>query len=192
MQTKSCDLGSTDAVLILRPFISVSVNPPVVEGVNSATELHRAAAPTPRVDPPVRPTSAYLRCAADNAKRVPTGYFSIEQLVAALIVRTMEGFGYVLPTGLSPDTSVGLIFSRHLRDSGIHIDDIAKYDYVGPNGNKARVRAYPHRLLPQVRRWITEVWLVEYAPKYFRRADPKALTPVIRMIEQRKVMRMAA
>lgn len=166
----------------------------VDDSLNSATELHRvsASAPTPSVDPSRKPISAYLRCAADNATRVPHGYFSVEQIVAELVVRPMEYLGYVLPQGLSPDTSVGLRLGRLIRDSGSDVSDTVDYPYVGPKGNEARARAYPNRWLPQVRSWITDVWLVEHAPKYFKKADPNALTVVTRIIEERRVKQMAA
>jgi KilA-N domain len=148
---------------------------------------------TPAVQPVGQPSGGYIRRSAENEKNVPPGYFCVMQLVADLVVRPMECLGYVLPPGVCPDISVGLTLARHLRETGTDTDDIIYYPHLGPNGYRAPARAYPNRMLPQVRRWVNDVWLVEYAPKYFaRKKDPKALEMTMRMIDQRQIKQIAA
>ena len=77
--------------------------------------------------------------------------------------------------GERPDGSFGLVLSRHLRSLGYDTNRFPTYDHHFEDGRIVTAKAYPNELIGLIKNYFLDVWLPEYAPKYFTKRDKQAL-----------------
>jgi len=117
-----------------------------------------------------------------NWNRVDRGYFSVISELFVRLYGRFEHNGYIMPnkamdgTEIRPDNSVGMWFSKHLKD---HHPDKANtykmYSHLFPDGSTHYCKQYPNELLSAFIRFIDEEWLPNHAARYFSERDKSAL-----------------
>lgn len=143
---------------------------------------------TSEVLPTIRRTGSYhgrvpafIKRANLNWDRVSAGHFSVINELTVRLWGRLEMVGHTMadtgPDGkqLRPDTSVGRLFAKHLRDEHPGLAD--KYGYylhTTPEW-EGDVREYPLEVLPIFIRFIDEVWIPQHSERYFNTRDPAAL-----------------
>lgn len=92
------------------------------------------------------------------------------------LVAPLEQAGYTLPEKMVPDISEGRVFSQWLRDnrglSRRHSQHITMSTQMA--GHSRYV--YTQTNIADFKQYFNEVWLPQYAPKYFAERDQRALT----------------
>ena len=106
-----------------------------------------------------------------------------------LLMRELEGFGYVLPdvssTGkqITPDISIGKMFCRHMRAQGHDVDgEVQKYTHYYPDGRVVSANIYPDKWLEPFRAWFNGVWKKDRLMDYLGSRDPEALQSISRLL----------
>lgn len=117
-----------------------------------------------------------------NWKKVDRGHFSVISFLFVILYGKLEHEGYLIPDSaldgkeMRPDVSVGLLFSKYLKEHHPELADKFKfYSHEFENGKEVDARQYPNELLPIFIRFVDELWIPEYAELYFKDRDPKAL-----------------
>ena len=119
----------------------------------------------------------HLKRYMTNRGRVPHTHFSMLNELTFNLVAPLEQAGYTLPEKMVPDISEGRVFSQWLRDNrGIEPKTFPTYNHEYPDGRTFPVRLYPNEYLADFKQHFNEVWLPQYAPKYFAERDQRALT----------------
>lgn len=126
-----------------------------------------------------------------NMPNVPYGYFSMLNEVTLSLVGPLEALGYTVSSGMIPDISLGKTFSKHLRNLGYPVDSYPKYPHKYEDGRVVEARAYPNKLIGELRRFFVEEWLRDKSYTYFSQRDPSALpylTQFLSLPNYREVM----
>lgn len=111
-----------------------------------------------------------------NVGKIPATHFSILQEITVTLIAPLEAQGYRLPAEMVPDISQGLTFCRFAREElGIDTDTLPTYLHEYPDGRTFQAKLYPVEHLGRFRTFINQVWMPQYAERYFRERDPKAL-----------------
>lgn len=125
-----------------------------------------------------------------NWKKVDKGHFSVISFLFVILYGKLEHEGYLIPDAalngkeMRPDVSVGLLFSKYLKDNHPELADKFKfYSHEFENGKEVDARQYPNELLPIFIRFVEELWIPEYAELYFKDRDPKALDYLPRLLK---------
>ncbi|MDB5014237.1 MAG: hypothetical protein JWQ25_2439 [Daejeonella sp.] len=118
----------------------------------------------------------------DNWDRTERGHFSVISELFIRLYGRFEQVGYSIPNKafdgkeIRPDVSVGIHFSKHLKDKFPHIVDTHKmYSHKFPSGMTVEARQYKNDLLPIFIQFIDEVWMPQCATKYLGERDKLAL-----------------
>lgn len=117
----------------------------------------------------------HLRRYMMNMSSVPYGYFSMLNEVTLALIGPMERQGYIMPSSMIPDGSLGKMFSNYLRGQGYPVDEYPRYLHRYEDGREFEARAYPNALIGELRRYFTETWLKDKSREYFMKRDAKAL-----------------
>ncbi|MCY1715240.1 KilA-N domain-containing protein [Caproiciproducens galactitolivorans] len=117
----------------------------------------------------------HLRRYMANMNNVPYGYFSMLNEVTLHLIGPLEALGYTVSSSQIPDISLGRTFSKHLRDEGYPVDGYPKYPHHYEDGRVVQARAYPNKLIGELRKFFVETWLKDRSVQYFTERDPKAL-----------------
>ena len=128
----------------------------------------------------------HIRRYTMNQHRVPPTHFSMLNQMVYRLLAPLEAHGYVLPSGLMPDISLGKIFSNQLRDRGHKPDDFPTYLHQFPEGDNrpdVYARLYPNSLLTEFNEMVDE-WLRTRARAYFKQRDQRAILPLERVLQQ--------
>lgn len=149
--------------------------------------------------PSIRKTGYYARYAIKhrfvirynlNWKKVEKGYFSVISYLFIILYGKLEHEGYLIPDSaldgkeMRPDVSVGLLFSKYLKNEHpIHAENFKLYSHEFENGKEVDARQYPYELLPYFIKFVEEIWIPEYAELYFKERDPKALDYIPRLLK---------
>ncbi|HHS9578906.1 TPA: KilA-N domain-containing protein, partial [Raoultella planticola] len=119
----------------------------------------------------------HLKRYMTNRGRVPHTHFSMLNELTFNLVAPLEQAGYTLPEKMVPDISEGRVFSQWLRENrGVEPKTFPTYNHEYPDGRTFPVRLYPNEYLADFKQHFNEVWLPQYAPKYFAERDQRALT----------------
>ncbi|HIF7454090.1 TPA: KilA-N domain-containing protein, partial [Escherichia coli] len=111
-----------------------------------------------------------------NRSRIPHTHFSILNELTFNLVAPLEQAGYTLPEKMVPDISQGRVFSQWLRDNrNVEPKTFPTYDHEYPDGRVYPARLYPNEYLADFKEHFNNIWLPQYAPKYFADRDKKAL-----------------
>lgn len=136
-------------------------------------------------------TPAFIRRYNQNWDRVSQGHFSvINELVIRLWGR-FEHLGHIMadkaPCGTEnrPDNSVGILFSRWLKN--FHPDVADNYSlYVHwTEAKEVEARQYPMSMLPLFHEFLDTEWIPNRAEGYFNTRDPAALPHVAHLLPSR-------
>lgn len=118
----------------------------------------------------------------ENWDRIDKGYFSVIGELFIRLYGKFEQIGYQIPNKalngreIRPDNSVGMLFSKYLKDNHPELEDHFKfYRHKFSNGLEFDARQYKNELLPIFIKFIDEVWMPSKAPDYFKERDPLAL-----------------
>lgn len=135
----------------------------------------------------------YLRY-QDNFHKIDKNYFSVISELFVTLNAEFEKVGYQIPNEaengkqIMPDISVGKVFSNYLKNSNSEFHGTHKtYKHSFPdNRQDVDARMYPLDALPVFRRFVYEVWIADYAQKYFKKRDQLALSYLPKLIESNK------
>lgn len=115
---------------------------------------------------------------------IPNGYFSVFKEAADVIVSLIRA-GADVGVHFVPDISIGQHWSKHWVSNGL--DDSfgsrRKYPHNYPDyfpqaqSNPQDAHCYPEQALPEFRRWMRDVYLVERLPKYLGTKQKKGDLP---------------
>lgn len=126
-------------------------------------------------------TPAFIRRANANRDRLTLGYFSVIDEITVRLWGRFEHLGHILadtaPDGkeIRPDVSVGLGFSKWLKDNHPTIaDSHLTYLHWTP-AKEVEARQYPRSMLGLFAEFLEDVWIPNEAERYFNRRDPAAL-----------------
>lgn len=118
----------------------------------------------------------------DNIPNIPRKYFSVIGELFLTIYSELEKVGYTIPdkaeTGeqIMPDISVGKVFSKHLQKHHPEWYRMKKeYMHLFPDGREHPAALYPSAALGFFRDFVFDIWIPQYANKYFKTRDPLAL-----------------
>jgi len=119
----------------------------------------------------------HLRRYIINKHKIPDTHFSMLNELTVSFMADLEDLGYLLPSHLMPDISMGKMFSKWCRDNGYEPEDFPAYEHVFDDGKRAPVQArlYPNQLLTEFRKYFKTVWLKQKAVTYFKERDPEIL-----------------
>lgn len=128
-----------------------------------------------------------------NLPEIPFNYFSVITELYVRLYAELEKVGYVIPDKgvhgktMTPDISVGICFSKFLRENNSDLWDKHKtYKHHFPDGRVVDAYMYPIEALPMFIRYVNERWLYERAEKYFKERDPLALDYLPKLLENKK------
>lgn len=112
-----------------------------------------------------------------NRAKIPATHFSMLDELTLRLVAPLEEYGYILPTNLMPDISMGKMFSKWCRDNGYDPTTFPTYQHEFDDGKRPAVEArlYPNELLTSFRQYFTDVWLRDRAYDYFTQRDTAIL-----------------
>lgn len=131
---------------------------------------------TIKVNPSGSKLPPHIRRYLLNQPAVPSGHFTVLQEITFILTGPLEAAGYELAEEFLPDGSLGRMFCAYLRDKhGYDTNALPKYTHRFEDGRKVSANAYPVELLGSFRRYATEIWLPNRAPRYFLDRDPAAL-----------------
>lgn len=118
----------------------------------------------------------------ENWSRVDQGYFSVISELFIRLYGRFEHEGYSIPDRaldgkeIRPDTSVGILFSKYLKNHHPHLaDQFAMYNHAFPDGTEVEARQYKIDLLPIFINYVDTDWIPNRANNYFKQRDPIAL-----------------
>lgn len=118
-----------------------------------------------------------------NRAKIPHTHFSVLSEMILGLVAPLEDAGYTLPDKLVPDISEGKVFSQWLRDNrNVEPKSFPEYRHEYPDGRMFNARLYPIMYLPDFRYHFNEIWLPNYAPRYFSERDKLALSHVSKIL----------
>lgn len=125
----------------------------------------------------------------ENFDKVDPGYFSV---IGELFIRVYGKFhsvGYEIPnasfsgTEIRPDTSVGKMFPKYLKDNYPDLQDKYKmYPHTFADGTIRDCRQYENIVLPAFIEYVEKEWLPKKAQGYFNDRDKKALDYLPKLI----------
>lgn len=118
-----------------------------------------------------------------NINQIPMGHFSILQEMTITLTAQLEQQGYIIPKNIVPDISEGKIFAKWLKNKGIDTDKMPTYLHRYEDGRVVKAKLYPVEYLPDFRNHLTNVWLPQYAHKYFKKRD-ESILPYLNQILQ--------
>lgn len=130
-----------------------------------------------------------------NIHNIPRTYFSVIGELFITVYGELEKVGYQIPDRaqdgkqMMPDISVGLVFSRFLKEKYPEwYETREKYMHIFPNGKEQEAYMYPLAALPVFREFVFNIWFPEYADQYFAKRDPLATNyiPMILWLEDSK------
>lgn len=150
---------------------------------------------TSEVLPQIRKTGAYsagtpafIRRYNQNWDRVSQGHFSvINELVIRLWGR-FEHLGHIMadkaPCGTEnrPDTSVGILFSRWLKNHHPEVADNYSMYMHWTEAKEVEARQYPLSMIALFHEYLDTVWIPKEAQRYFNTRDPAALPHVAHLL----------
>lgn len=121
----------------------------------------------------------YLKRFQVNRTNIPNTHFSMLNQMTVKLFVGLEQYGYVVPSSMYVDSSLGKIFSNWLRRNGYDPDSFPSYMHEFPDGRKAvPARLYPNEILTdfniQLEKWILD----GRALKYFRDRDIASVEPL--------------
>jgi hypothetical protein len=118
-----------------------------------------------------------------NLHKIPRGYFSALQEMTNFMVGPMEVNGYRLREDLMPDISQAKMLCKYLREiMEIDTKTLPKYTHKFPDGREVEANLYPDIYLATFRRLMSEKWMPEHAPIYFKQRDPAALAALDKVL----------
>ena len=106
----------------------------------------------------------------------------LDQMTLRLLA-PLEDHGYTLPSGMMPDISLGLMFSKWLRDSGHNPNSFPTYDHEFLDHRRiVEARLYPNELMTAFHLQV-ETWLRDgRARTYFGKRDGDAIEPLDKVL----------
>jgi hypothetical protein len=118
-----------------------------------------------------------------NRTKIPYTHFSMLDEMTLRLMAPLEAHGYVLPTSLMPDISMGKMFSAWCRENGYDPSSFPTYQHEFDDGKRPPVQArlYPNRLLTEFREYFTNIWLKQRAIEYFKEREPDMI-PVLKKV----------
>lgn len=125
----------------------------------------------------------------ENWHKIEHGYFSVLSELFLRLHCEFEKLGYIIPDyalngkEMRPDVSVGLHFTKHLKDEHQDLQHLFKtYKHSFLNGKIVDAKQYKKDLLTIFAIFIDEIWIPKYAEIYFKERDPKALEYLPKLI----------
>lgn len=123
-----------------------------------------------------------------NRSQIPHTHFSVLNEVTFNLIAPLESSGYTLPEELVPDISQGIVFAKWLRDKkDVDTSKFPTYRHRYPDGRVVDAKLYPNEYLADFKHHFNTIWLPNYAPKYFKDRDPKALASITKIMLPEKV-----
>lgn len=118
-----------------------------------------------------------------NRTKIPATHFSMLDEMTLRLMAPLEAHGFVLPTSLMPDISMGRMFSDWCRKNGHDPSSFPTYEHVFDDGKRPPVQArlYPNKLITEFREYFNNVWLKERAVDYFKDREPKMI-PILKKV----------
>jgi len=118
-----------------------------------------------------------------NRSRIPHTHFSMLDEMTLRLVAPLEQHGYILPTNLMPDISMGRMFSKWCRDNGYEPDNFPSYRHEFDDGKRAPVyaRLYPNEIITEFRLYFNQIWLQQKGLDYFSKKD-KSILPYLKKV----------
>lgn len=130
-----------------------------------------------------------------NIHNIPREYFSVIGELFITVYGELEKVGYQIPDKaqdgkqMMPDISVGLVFSRFLKEKYPEwYETRQKYMHIFPDGKGKEAYMYPLAALSVFREFVFNIRFPEYADQYFAKRDPLATNyiPIILWLEDSK------
>jgi hypothetical protein len=139
---------------------------------------------------------AFIRRYNDNWDRVSEGYFSVIGELAVRLWGRLEMAGHIMadraPDGkqLRPDNSVGCLFADWLaKHHPTLVGNISYCIHKTPEW-EGDARQYPRSMLPLYLDFVDNIWMPEYAERYFSDRDPAALPHLPKLLPAASKPRM--
>ncbi len=115
-----------------------------------------------------------------NRNKIPPTHFSMLDQMTIKLIGALEEKGYMIPSELMPDISLGRMFSKWLRENGYDPDGFPTYEHVFDDGKRPPVQArlYPNELMTEFNIKL-EDWIRNgKALKYFSDRDQNSIEPL--------------
>lgn len=137
----------------------------------------------------------FIQRFVENIHHIPRECFSVLGELFITVYGELEKVGYQLPDKaenwkqMMPDISVGLVFSKFLKERYPEwYETRKKYIHIFPDGKEKEAYMYPLAALPVFREFVFNVWFPKYAEQYFAKRDPLATNyiPIILWLEDSK------
>lgn len=118
-----------------------------------------------------------------NRSKIPPTHFSMLDQMTLRLLAPLEDHGYILPSELWPDISLGRMFSAWLREKGHNPATFPTYQHEFTDGrHPVEARLYPNELMTEFNQRL-ESWLRDgRARAYFGARDEDAIYPLDRVI----------
>jgi hypothetical protein len=121
-----------------------------------------------------------------NRHKIPPTHFSMLDQMTVKLLGSLETKGYIIPSHLMVDISLGKIFSQWLRDNNYDPDSFPTYTHIFDDGKRPPVQArlYPNELMTKFNLKLDD-WLRNgNALKYFTKRDEKAIEPLKQILQE--------
>lgn len=115
-----------------------------------------------------------------NRNKIPSTHFSMLDQMTFKLLGALEAKGYVIPSKLMPDISLGKIFSNWLRSKGYDPDRFPTYEHDFDDGYRPIVpaRLYPNELMTEFNLRLDEWIKSGKALQYFSQRDPNSVKSI--------------
>ena len=118
-----------------------------------------------------------------NRGKIPATHFSMLDNMTLRLLAPLEIKGYTIPNNWMPDISMGIMFSKWLRENGHDPDSYPTYRHVFDDGLRPPVpaRLYPNELLTSFNKYFDNVWLPQKSIGYLGGKDA-AVIPLLQQV----------
>lgn len=137
-------------------------------------------------------TPAFIRRYNQNIDRVSQGHFSVLNELVIRLWGRFEHLGHIMadkaPCGTEnrPDTSVGILFSRWLKNNHPNVADNYSMYLHWTEAKEIEARQYPMSMIALFHEYLDTVWIPLEAQRYFNTRDPAALPHVAHLLPSRR------
>lgn len=122
---------------------------------------------------------AFIERAMMNRAAIKYGYFSVIDVVSDKIICGLEQMGAVFPDKFCPDISVGILWSKYLKNTGRSPELVGaikyRHRYPKPNPRVVDAWAYPNEMYAEFLEWLRSDWMSRHMYRYFSDKDKELM-----------------
>ena len=122
---------------------------------------------------------AFMERAMMNRAAIKYGYFSVIDVVSDKIICGLEQMGAVFPDKFCPDISVGILWSKYLKNTGRSPELVGaikyRHRYPKPNPRVVDAWAYPNEMYAEFLEWLRSDWMSRHMYRYFSDKDKELM-----------------